>query len=133
MPFVRHAGLQLGLLPPVLLLSAIEVILRAPGASRAHCCQLQIRHSGSLFPLAHLHLIPDNHTNIPPLSFLQAGCPSCCPTNSVKALKHHLPKYWIHHSTIAFQSRFLLYNTMGPYSAGVAQGVGSNSDWYTNT
>jgi len=29
----------------------------------------------------------DNHTNTPPLSFLQAGCPSCCPTNSVKALK----------------------------------------------
>jgi len=36
---------------------------------------------------ASLHLIPDNHANIPPLSFLQAGCPSCCPTNSVKALK----------------------------------------------
>jgi len=36
---------------------------------------------------ASLHLIPDNHTNIPPLSFLQAGCPSCRPTNSVKALK----------------------------------------------
>jgi len=34
-----------------------------------------------------LHLIPDNHANIPPLSFLQAGCPSCRPTNSVKALK----------------------------------------------
>jgi len=31
--------------------------------------------------------IPDNHANIPPLSFLQAGCPSCRPTNSVKALK----------------------------------------------
>ena len=29
----------------------------------------------------------DNHTSIPPLSFLQAGCPSCGPTNSVKALK----------------------------------------------
>jgi len=28
-----------------------------------------------------------NHANTPPLSFLQAGCPSCCPTNSVKALK----------------------------------------------
>jgi len=28
-----------------------------------------------------------NHANIPPLSFLQAGCPSCCPTNSIKALK----------------------------------------------
>ena len=29
----------------------------------------------------------DNHTSTPPLTFLQAGCPSCCPTNSVKALK----------------------------------------------
>jgi len=28
-----------------------------------------------------------NHASTPPLSFLQAGCPSCCPTNSVKALK----------------------------------------------
>jgi len=30
--------------------------------------------------------IPDNHANIPPLSFLQAACPSCRPTNSIKAL-----------------------------------------------
>ena len=29
----------------------------------------------------------DKHTSTPPLSFLQAGCPSCRPTNSVKALK----------------------------------------------
>jgi len=29
----------------------------------------------------------DNHASTPPLSFLQAGCPSCWPTNSVKALK----------------------------------------------
>ena len=29
----------------------------------------------------------DNHTSTLPLSFLQAGCPSCRPTNSVKALK----------------------------------------------
>ena len=29
----------------------------------------------------------DNHTSIPSLSFLQAGCPSCRPTNSVKELK----------------------------------------------
>jgi len=52
-----------------------------------------------------LNLSPDNHASIPPLSFyrpdalgflppnhpttqfLQAGCPSCRPTNSVKALK----------------------------------------------
>jgi len=31
----------------------------------------------------------DNHSSTPPLSFLQAGCPSCCPTNSVEALKAH--------------------------------------------
>jgi len=29
----------------------------------------------------------DSHTSTPPLSFFQAGCPSCRPTNSVKALK----------------------------------------------
>jgi len=29
----------------------------------------------------------DNHASTPPLSFSQAGCPSCRPTNSVKALK----------------------------------------------
>jgi len=29
----------------------------------------------------------DNYTSTPLLSFLQTGCPSCCPANSVKALK----------------------------------------------
>ena len=29
----------------------------------------------------------DNHASTSPLGFLQAGCPSCRPTNSVKALK----------------------------------------------
>jgi len=29
----------------------------------------------------------DNHASTSQLSFLQAGCPSCRPTNSVKALK----------------------------------------------
>jgi len=29
----------------------------------------------------------DNHASTPPFSFLQAGCPSCHSTNSVKALK----------------------------------------------
>jgi len=28
----------------------------------------------------------DNHTSTPALRFLQAGCPSCHPTNSTKAL-----------------------------------------------
>jgi len=29
----------------------------------------------------------DNHASTTPLSFLQAGCPSCRPTNSIKTLK----------------------------------------------
>jgi len=29
----------------------------------------------------------DNHASTPPFCFLQAVRPSCCPTNSVKALK----------------------------------------------
>ena len=33
----------------------------------------------------------DNHASTPPLRFLQAGCPSCHPTNSVKALKAVCP------------------------------------------
>jgi len=32
----------------------------------------------------------DNHASTPPLSFLQAGCPFCRPTNSVKALKANI-------------------------------------------
>jgi len=42
-------------------------------------------------PLGHMQvctsLQTDNHASTPPLSFLQDGCPSCRPTNSVKALK----------------------------------------------
>jgi len=34
-----------------------------------------------------ISLQTDNHASTPPLSFLQAGCPSCRPTNSVKVLK----------------------------------------------
>jgi len=34
-----------------------------------------------------ISLQTDNHASTPSLFFLQAGCPSCRPTNSVKALK----------------------------------------------
>jgi len=34
----------------------------------------------------------DNHASTSPLSFLQAGCPSCRPANSVKALKANRDK-----------------------------------------
>jgi len=40
-----------------------------------------------------ISLQKDKHASTPPLSFLQAGCPYCRPTNSVKALKaryHHV-------------------------------------------
>jgi len=37
----------------------------------------------------------DNHTSTPPLCFLQAGCPSCRPTNSVKAQSSHQSSYHI--------------------------------------
>ena len=37
----------------------------------------------ALFP----GLLTDNHASTPPLSYLQAGCLSCRPTNSIKALK----------------------------------------------
>ena len=47
--------------------------------------------SGSGISWAHMQvctsLQTDNHASTPPLSFLQAGCRSGCPTNSVKALK----------------------------------------------
>ena len=51
----------------------------------------------------------DNHANTSPLSFLQAGCPSCRPTNSVKALKGRpLPEEIFTHSR-QFWSSYILY------------------------
>ena len=47
----------------------------------------------------------DNHASTPPLIFLQAGCPSCRPTNSVKALK-------------ASQSTVVVYNGSKMHSGG---------------
>jgi len=43
----------------------------------------------------------DNHASTPSLSFLQAGCPSCHTTNSVKSLKTNRNK-------AAYNSRFAL-------------------------
>ena len=36
----------------------------------------------------HLHLTSHNHASTSPLSFSQAGCPSCHAADSVKALRH---------------------------------------------
>jgi len=40
----------------------------------------------------------DNHASIPPLSFLQAGCPCCFSTNSIKALNARRSKLIVKHS-----------------------------------
>ena len=51
-------------------------------------------------PYASLHLAADrNHASTPPLSFLQAGCLSCRPANSIRALKAHFQPetLWPHH------------------------------------
>ena len=53
----------------------------------------------------------NNHASTPPLSFLQAGCPSCCPTNSVKASdiqsSPSLPVFRQRLKTFTFVSLFL--------------------------
>jgi len=38
-------------------------------------------------PTVRVGATPTGLTAPPPQGFLQAGCPSCCPSNSVKALK----------------------------------------------
>ena len=48
----------------------------------------------SAVPYVSLHLAPaDNHVSTPTLSFLQSVCPSCRPTNSIKALRTRLYIY----------------------------------------
>ena len=53
-----------------------------------YCSKRQWVAVASARSYANRHLTQtDKHASTPPLSFLQAGCPSCHPTNSVKALK----------------------------------------------
>jgi len=62
-------------------------------------------------------LLTDNHASTPPLSFLQAGWPSCRPTNSVKALKAiHLQRKVIGTSRLrarAIERAMLVFPTPG--------------------
>jgi len=44
-------------------------------------------HQQDLMQIIYTLLETDNYTSTSSLTFLQAGCPSCRPTNSVKALK----------------------------------------------
>ena len=59
----------------------------------------------------------DNHASTPLLSFLQAGCPSCRPTNSVKALKAVIIINNYRIIKTSFYSRLVAkgHNTAAPY------------------
>ena len=56
--------------------------------TEARDCEWQWRQLGHMQVCTLLQA--DNHTSTPPLCFLQTGCPSSRPTNSVKALKARL-------------------------------------------
>jgi len=53
--------------------------------TEARDSELQLHQLGDMQVCTSLQT--DNHASNPPLSFLQAGCPSCRPTNSVKTPK----------------------------------------------
>jgi len=60
----------------------------------------------------------DNHANTSLLSFLQAGCPSCHPTNSVKALKAHILQK-TQQTLVLTDSRLLYLSRLcAPYTPG---------------
>jgi len=46
----------------------------------------------------------DNHASTSSLKFLQAGCPSCHPTNSIKALKAQSAHNCMHEKQITLNS-----------------------------
>jgi len=60
------------------------------------------------------HLVwTDNYTSTPPLCFLHAGCPSCHPTNSIKALKASRNAYKINkHINIICRQKRTTENTL---------------------
>jgi len=60
----------------------------------------------------------DNHASTPPLSFLQAGCPSCHQTNSVKALKAPPDTSHTHTHTHTFNGPFSRTTQVGRYQKG---------------
>ena len=51
----------------------------------------------------------DDHASTPPLSFLQARCPSCRPTNSVKALKALKKRHTRENCLISYSASWCIY------------------------
>jgi len=50
-------------------------------------------HQLDYIPIICTSLQTDNHTSIPSVNFLRAGCFSCCPADSVKAMKAKFCSY----------------------------------------
>ena len=67
----------------------------------------------------------ENYASTPPLSFLQAICPSCRPTNSVKALK----AYEISKKRKTADQTEVAVNPAIVLAASVARSVKQSSDW----
>jgi len=62
-----------------------------PGTRKVKPIWILLKQEWQWHQLGHIQVCTSlqthNHASTPPLSFLQAGCLSCRPTNSVKALK----------------------------------------------
>ena len=86
---------------------------------KLHCHQGTMRHTVSW------NHATDNHTSTPPLCFLQAGCPSCHPTNSVKALKANTGTNSTNIYTLKSKSKNLRESA---YSSSVSSLGGSFTD-----
>ena len=71
-------------------------------------------------PYASLHLAADKQPcQYPTRQFLQAGCPSCHPTKSIKALKANIKQYWIilNSNVLHYLVRYFLKNVAGQYDS----------------
>jgi len=74
----------------------------------------------------------DKHASTPLLSFLQAGCPSCRPTNSVKALKAGFQTG--QHCRIKYTTRISGVASIGPGQAlarPLIRQVGQCQAWFS--
>jgi len=66
-------------------------------------------------PTIQMGATPSGLTSVhlyPPHIFLQAGCPSCCPSNSVKALKAHKNNKKFNQAGFARDDKYIYYHNI---------------------
>ena len=73
----------------------------------------------------------DNHASTLPLKFLQAGRPSCHPTNSVKALKAQIVQWWteLAHNHHMNTNLYILHQYRLAVQKSIVQYSTKHSDW----